>query len=90
MKKPATSESYGLPAAGLTGLEPAALGVTGRYSNQLSYNPKKLFAWPQACAILCMGKALSSYFSVRRRGAMRGVRAVFWEANKGGERAKGL
>ena len=25
--------------AGLTGLEPAALGVTGRYSNQLSYNP---------------------------------------------------
>ena len=28
-----------LTMAGLTGLEPAALGVTGRYSNQLSYNP---------------------------------------------------
>ena len=26
--------------AGLTGLEPAASGVTGRRSNQLNYNPK--------------------------------------------------
>ena len=25
--------------AGLTGLEPATSGVTGRHSNQLSYNP---------------------------------------------------
>ena len=27
--------------AGVTGLEPAASGVTGRRSNQLSYTPKK-------------------------------------------------
>ena len=27
--------------AGVTGLEPAASGVTGRRSNQLSYTPKR-------------------------------------------------
>lgn len=27
------------PKTGVTGLEPATLGVTGRYSNQLSYTP---------------------------------------------------
>ena len=31
--------------AGVTGLEPAASGVTGRRSNQLSYTPKKRFAY---------------------------------------------
>jgi hypothetical protein len=29
--------------AGSTGLEPAASGVTGRRSNQLNYDPEKLF-----------------------------------------------
>ena len=34
-------------AAGLTGLEPAASGVTDRHSNQLSYSPcSALFARP--------------------------------------------
>lgn len=28
--------------AGLTGLEPATSGVTGRHSNRLSYNPLRL------------------------------------------------
>ncbi len=28
--------------AGVTGLEPATLGVTGRYSNQLSYTPARV------------------------------------------------
>ena len=28
--------------AGVTGLEPAASGVTGRRSNQLSYTPKRI------------------------------------------------
>ena len=28
--------------AGVTGLEPAASGVTGRHSNQLSYNRRSL------------------------------------------------
>ena len=35
-------EKHALPGekmAGLTGLEPAASGVTGRRSNQLNYNP---------------------------------------------------
>ena len=32
--------------AGVTGLEPAASGVTGQRSNQLSYTPKALgFKW---------------------------------------------
>ena len=30
---------YNLEMAGVTGLEPAASGVTGRRSNQLSYTP---------------------------------------------------
>ena len=30
--------------AGVTGLEPAASGVTGRHSNQLSYTPKPRIA----------------------------------------------
>ena len=30
--------------AGSTGLEPAASGVTGRRSNQLNYDPAKLFS----------------------------------------------
>ena len=31
---------YALQMAGVTGLEPAASGVTGQRSNQLSYTPK--------------------------------------------------
>ena len=31
--------------AGVTGLEPAASGVTGRRSNQLSYTPKIAIYW---------------------------------------------
>ena len=32
--------------AGVTGLEPAASGVTGRRSNQLSYTPKPFVKGP--------------------------------------------
>ena len=32
--------AYSMKMAGVTGLEPAASGVTGRRSNQLSYTPK--------------------------------------------------
>ena len=38
-KRPETLEKV----AGVTGLEPAASGVTGRRSNQLSYTPKKRY-----------------------------------------------
>ena len=31
--------AYSMKMAGVTGLEPAASGVTGRRSNQLSYTP---------------------------------------------------
>ncbi len=31
--------------AGVTGLEPAASGVTGQRSNQLSYTPKSIFVF---------------------------------------------
>jgi hypothetical protein len=33
----------GEEVAGSTGLEPAASGVTGRRSNQLNYDPAKIF-----------------------------------------------
>ena len=39
--------------AGVTGLEPAASGVTGRRSNQLSYTPK-----PQVAAMIGVTRAL--------------------------------
>src|SRR5262245_15077484 len=38
--------------AGVTGLEPAASGVTGRRSNRLSYTPLRAGARPEA--ILCL------------------------------------
>ena len=34
--------------AGVTGLEPAASGVTGRRSNQLSYTPNNVYALGEA------------------------------------------
>ena len=34
-----TAQTYDFVVAGVTGLEPAASGVTGRRSNQLSYTP---------------------------------------------------
>ena len=37
--------------AGVTGLEPAASGVTGRRSNRLSYTPLRALRRPEA--ILC-------------------------------------
>jgi hypothetical protein len=38
MKKPPEGGFFTNEVARLTGLEPATPGVTGRYSNQLSYN----------------------------------------------------
>jgi len=37
-KASALAEAFGNEVARLTGLEPATPGVTGRYSNRLSYN----------------------------------------------------
>ena len=48
--------------AGVTGLEPAASGVTGRRSNQLSYTPK-----PQVTAMTSVTRALDVQ---RRNGAV--------------------
>jgi hypothetical protein len=39
-KKPQSHEAF---FAVRTGLEPATLGVTGRYSNQLNYRTNKLY-----------------------------------------------
>jgi hypothetical protein len=39
--------------AGVTGLEPAASGVTGRRSNRLSYTPLRAGARPEAI-LSCM------------------------------------
>jgi hypothetical protein len=44
MKPYNTDAKTSVPKAGATGLEPAASGVTGRRSNQLSYAP----AWRDA------------------------------------------
>ena len=48
-KKPASRRVFLM--AEWTGLEPATLGVTGRYSNQLNYHSTKLlpgsFAYPE-------------------------------------------
>ena len=38
--------------AGVTGLEPAASGVTGRRSNRLSYTPLRAGARPEAILFL--------------------------------------
>jgi hypothetical protein len=39
--------------AGVTGLEPAASGVTGRRSNRLSYTPLRAGARPEAILPAC-------------------------------------
>jgi|DEB0MinimDraft_10_1074344.scaffolds.fasta_scaffold168629_2 hypothetical protein len=38
--------------AGVTGLEPAASGVTGRRSNQLSYTPLKALIFWSVCSMV--------------------------------------
>ena len=38
----------GVEVAGVTGLEPAASGVTGQRSNQLSYTPKPSVKTPES------------------------------------------
>ena len=58
-KTPAMAGVFQAMVARLTGLEPATPGVTGRYSNQLSYNrplripsPECLgVLWPRACPV---------------------------------------
>ena len=57
--------------AGVTGLEPAASGVTGRRSNRLSYTPAK--GWPRAKRI-----AISSTY----RGPQRFSSASFAHQGK--------
>ncbi len=42
--------------ARLTGLEPATPGVTGRYSNQLSYNRASNFHIPSGAALIPLGR----------------------------------
>ena len=55
--------------ARLTGLEPATSGVTGRHSNQLSYNRspqplEPLFRWCEGCVV-------SGPLSVKREKRLR-------------------
>ena len=38
--------------AGVTGLEPATSGVTGRHSNQLSYTPRGAAAGGLPCCVM--------------------------------------
>jgi hypothetical protein len=64
-----TSERSELGLAGSTGLEPAASGVTGRRSNQLNYDPKRLVIrlrasarQPSRCARACRAE---SWWAVR-------------------------
>ena len=64
--------------AGLTGLEPATSGVTGRRSNQLNYNPMKISApltgtvmwWAEQGSnlrpVACKATALPTELSARK------------------------
>ena len=57
--------------AGVTGLEPAASGVTGRRSNQLSYTPAGRTVWSAAVA-LNYGTACPCQPADAKIGATRG------------------
>ena len=60
--------------AGVTGLEPAASGVTGRRSNRLSYTPLRAGARPEAILSCMYGVG----FAKSRQGPDRQREAAWW------------
>jgi hypothetical protein len=68
--------------AGVTGLEPAASGVTGRRSNRLSYTPLRAGARPEAILSCMYGLG----FAKSRQGpdnSMRSPKGEAWWAVTG-------